>query len=279
MPIIKKCKICNNKFKVKPSHLNIIHYCSRDCRIRGITTKVEFNCFHCNKKFMKKPCDISKKNFCSKKCYSDSGITWNKGMKFPEFSGNGHPRYKEPMSVICKMCKGEFHVKPCFAKKRIFCSMRCSTIFKNKFIFPGLPRKKNGINQREIFNKNCLKCGKLISGCQSYIKSKVFCSRFCKNSHNRTGKLADKSANWKGGKHIHNGYVLVYTPNHPHKVMRFYVREHRLVMEKHIGRYLEPKEVVHHINGNKADNRIENLKLFVKNSDHLNYHKSLRRNP
>lgn len=76
---------------------------------------------------------------------------------------------------------------------------------------------------------------------------------------------------WKGGRRLdRGGYVLVYCPDHPaahrkHKV----VREHRLVMEQHIGRLLEPHEVVHHINGDKQDNRIENLQLFASNAEHL----------
>ena len=72
-----------------------------------------------------------------------------------------------------------------------------------------------------------------------------------------------------------DGYIAVYTPKHPNASNEGYVMEHILVMEKQIGRYLEKPEVVHHKNGNRRDNRIENLQLMTF-KEHSGYHMAER---
>lgn len=67
------------------------------------------------------------------------------------------------------------------------------------------------------------------------------------------------------------GYVLVYVPKHPRAHKDGYVQFHTVIMERHIGRYLAESEVVHHINHDKTDNRIENLRLMDK-KEHMSMH-------
>lgn len=70
---------------------------------------------------------------------------------------------------------------------------------------------------------------------------------------------------WKGGRVKAGGYILAHvTADDPLAVMRTrmgYVLEHRLVMARSLGRPLAPHETVHHINGQRDDNRLENLQL------------------
>lgn len=83
----------------------------------------------------------------------------------------------------------------------------------------------------------------------------------------------EKAGNWKDGIKITNrGYEVVTLYSHPFKNRNGVVSSHRLVMEESLGRYLTPEEVVHHIDGNKLNNNIDNLILFKNDSEHKKYH-------
>jgi len=88
----------------------------------------------------------------------------------------------------------------------------------------------------------------------------------------------NKHWNWKGGRYKHSGYIQVRAYEHPNANASGYVLEHRLIMEKRIGRYLNSYEVVHHINGIKDDNRIENLKLLPGNEHNTKVQKVYQEN-
>lgn len=62
--------------------------------------------------------------------------------------------------------------------------------------------------------------------------------------------------------HGKSGYASVLAPEHPRADARQRVLEHVLVIEGYIGRYLYPHEQVHHLNGVRDDNRLENLELW-----------------
>ena len=80
----------------------------------------------------------------------------------------------------------------------------------------------------------------------------------------------EKNYFWQGGYAVdEDGYILQHCPDHPQATTGGYVRQHRLVMEKVLGRYLTPEEVVDHKNRDTSDNDPPNLELYATNADHL----------
>jgi len=135
-------------------------------------------------------------------------------------------------------------------------------------------------------DKICLICNKSFKVPKHRIKTAKFCSLSCKSKYIQKihpelrkklpHKFGKNHHNWSGGRFLDkSGYVLLRKTTYPNCNHRGYVIEHRWVMEKHIGRLLETREHVHHINGIKTDNRIENLMLFKNAKDHANYHVSI----
>jgi hypothetical protein len=124
---------------------------------------------------------------------------------------------------------------------------------------------------------NCLTCKKIFFVKRYRVKQGrgKYCSRICiwkskswlenlsgkakkRNYKPLLGMFGFKHPSWKGGKSkSKEGYVLVYSGKEK------YEREHRILMEKKLGRKLEKWEQVHHKNGMRDDNRLSNLEIVV----------------
>jgi predicted Zn-ribbon and HTH transcriptional regulator len=101
--------------------------------------------------------------------------------------------------------------------------------------------------------KTCQECG------TTYTSRNVrYCSKKCSNTATARARTSTR------GFVTVKGYKLLYRPGHPMASRQGYVMEHRLVMAEHLGRMLTPNEVVHHLNGEKQDNRAENLEVMAK---------------
>ena len=120
-------------------------------------------------------------------------------------------------------------------------------------------KRRKPYTKEEWLHRSIAKKGKIISEAQRRMISE-------RNSCNYNG------LNGYGHTKIHSrGYVLAYVPHHPRAHKDGYAMLHTVVMERHIGRYLNSNEVVHHINHDRKDNRIENLLLMDK-QEHMTMH-------
>ncbi len=121
----------------------------------------------------------------------------------------------------------------------------------------------------------CKKCGK-----ERYVQRAYFIKPYftglCQDCARRS-RSHNKNPNWNGGRYkTQDGYIDIrlYSDN-PYYSMAskhyHYVREHRYVMARHLGRCLKTKEWIHHKNGIRDDNRLENLEIH-KPGEHIKNH-------
>lgn len=86
------------------------------------------------------------------------------------------------------------------------------------------------------------------------------------------GPVREQNYNWKGGIRFIKGYKHLLMLEHPDARRDGYIAEHRVIMEKKIGRRLGKEEVVHHMDGDIRNNHPDNLELHSSNGHHLSEH-------
>ena len=119
-------------------------------------------------------------------------------------------------------------------------------------------------------------------GCASKLTGKEKCGRAAWNKGKKLPpeKKGENHSSWKGGSYIsYDGYRMVYVPNPREEVKsnwEHYRKEHVLVMERYLGRKVRVDEIIHHIDGDKLNNSIDNLDIMRKIKKHRQIHQSLQ---
>jgi hypothetical protein len=199
--------------------------------------RVRVACAACGKEIEKYLLQVQQNKtgrfFCSKECQHEVGA--------------------KPRTVprkTCEWCASEF-VSYGDSPGR-FCTKACYDAWQRK----------------DRVQKLCEVCGEefMLKPSQDKHRTGRWCSRTCESA-SRLKRPLDRQHNERPAVLDKAGYVRVFEPEHPRAMKGGWVFEHRHVMEQHLGRQLARDEHVHHINGQKDDNRLENL-VVLGHSEH-----------
>lgn len=156
----------------------------------------------------------------------------------------------------CSYCNKKIELKS-YQIRRNHRSVFCGKICYGKF-------------QRNQVSRTCVICSISFNVPPSGTKNgnARTCSRAChyKWQEIRPQKTGVNHHCWKGGKSIINGYWFIKGIGY----------EHRIILEKSLGRKLDFKELVHHKDGNRLNNEISNLEIMTRSAHTALHHKNRR---
>lgn len=215
---------------------------------------IEMSCENCKQPFYCYESDAKAgRKYCGLACRS--AHRFNKGVPTAG---------QTPVAFTCKECGGPFEMKQAyltaykkkFGRDPLYCSTNCSNI----------GRRKDSDERNKFTCQNCGKeehrARKRESGGGRIYREQKYCSYDCKiEAQKKKAQHKFESGGYK--KHTkRHGYVWITVPELSRSGGKKSILEHRYVMSKHLGRDLLPEETVHHINGVRSENNIENLELF-----------------
>lgn len=226
------CEICGKTFKEKDYRPG--RFCGRKCYEASLPKKIEVVCQGCGKTIPDLLQSQSYRKFCRHDCY----LRYAKKERHSCFQHGAESR-------VCATCGEELRVTGS-EEERQFCSIECWRMYQ----------KENPVNGIA----SCPQCGK------SFRRNKagqICCSDACANSY-YTGT---NSKGWGGGEYedyvgFHHVFTGVRRKTGKSAGEVIYLRKHRLIVEKAIGRKLFGEERIWHIDRDRSNNELDNLYVF-----------------
>ena len=215
---------------------------------------IEMSCEKCNQPFYCYESDVKQgRKYCSLGCRSAA-----------RFNKDTPTAGRVPVDFTCKECSKPFTMlqsyltayRKKFSRDPLYCSTQCSDTGRrkdsderNKFVCQNCGKEEHRARTRE-------------AGKGRIYREQKYCSQECKiDAQKKKAQHKFETGGYK--KHTkRHGYVWITVPELSRNGGARSVLEHRYVMSKHLGRDLLPEETVHHINGVRSENNIENLELF-----------------